>query len=243
MHPLYTFEGIDPAAFDLWAWFNLVGAAGCVCWVVAYVLIIRRSHLDRANGLPMIAVALNFSWELLASFFFPNPVALWHAFDRVWLAVDVIIVYQTLRFGPPFQRIPAIRRHFPVVFGIVFALGFLGQFTFVADYPDRLGLVVAFMINLVMSVMFVFMLLDRHDDPKGISVGGAWFKMLGTLGTSIECHFVVRMIDPELGGLRFLTFLCATIFAFDCLYIYLATRAVRAARSGDSTSSSATPSS
>lgn len=224
MHPLYTFDGIDPRAFDLLAWFNLVGAAGCICWVVAYVLIVRRSHLDRANGLPMVAVALNFSWEILASFVFPNPVALWHTFDRVWLAVDVVIVWQTLRYGAAFQRIPEIRRHFTVVFFVVFALGLVGQYTFVADYPDRLGLVVAFMINLVMSILFVIMYFDRRDDRRGISVGGAWFKMLGTLGTSIECHVVVRLADPELHGLGFLTFLCVTIFAVDCLYIWLVSR-------------------
>ena len=223
MHPLYDFDGIDPAAFDIFAWFNLVGAAGCVCWIVAYVLIVRRAFIDRAPGLPLIAIALNFSWEILASFFFPNPVALWHAFDRIWLAVDIVIVYQLLRYGRPFQRIPELRRYFYPLFVGVFALGFIGQYTFVADYPDRLGLVVAFMINLIMSVAFIFMYFDRRDDPRGISVGGAWFKMLGTLGTSIECHVVVRMIDPELGGLAFLTFLSASIFVFDCIYIYLVT--------------------
>ena len=181
MHPLYDFSGADPAAFDPWTWFNLIGAAGCICWVVAYLLIIRRSHRDRANGLPMIAVGLNVSWELLASFWFPNPVALWHAFDRVWLAVDVVIVTQLLLYGRAFQRIPEIRTHFYPVFAAIVIAGFIGQYTFVADYPDRLGLVVAFIINLVMSIMFVFMLFDRRDDRRGISVGGAWFKMFGTL--------------------------------------------------------------
>jgi hypothetical protein len=172
----------------------------------------------------MIAIALNFSWELLASFFFPNPVALWHAFDRIWLLVDAVIVVQLLRFGQPFQRIPEFRNHFYLVCTLVFAMGFVGQYTFVADYPDRLGLVIAFLINLVMSVMFVIMYFDRRPGLRGISKAGAWFKMLGTLGTSIECHWVVRMVDPELGGLGFLTFLCASIFAFDCFYIWLVMR-------------------
>lgn len=224
MHPIYDFTGADPQAFDLWAWFNIFGAAGCLCWVVAYVLIVRRSHLDRAPGLPMIAIGLNVSWELLASFFFPNPVALWHAFDRIWLFVDFIIVYQLLRYGRPLQTIPEIQRWFYWVFAAIVVLGFVGQYLFVADYLDRLGLVVAFLINLVMSIAFIFLYFARRDDRRGISVGAAWFKMLGTLGTSIECHFVVRMIDPELRGLGFLTFLSATIFAVDMLYIALVSR-------------------
>ncbi|MBC8067932.1 MAG: hypothetical protein IAG13_06315 [Deltaproteobacteria bacterium] len=247
MHPLYPHSwptgwgpGIDPHAFDIWAWFNVVGMAGCICWVVAYVAMIRTAQRDHANALPMIAIALNFSWELLASFVFPNPVALWHAFDRIWLLVDVVIVVQLLRWGRPWQRIPEIRAHFYPVVAVVFTLGLVGQYTFVADYPDRLGLVIAFLINLVMSVMFVIMYLDRRPQLRGISRAGAWFKMLGTLGTSIECHWVVRMIDPELGGLGFLTFLCVSIFAFDCLYIWLVMRGPALGRL-DSTAASAVP--
>ena len=224
MHPIYGLSGADPRAFDPWTWFNMVGMFGCACWVIAYVAMVRIAQRDRANALPMIAIALNFSWELLASFFFPNPVWLWHAFDRVWLLVDVVIVTQLLRFGAPWQRIPEFRQHFYLVCTIVFALGFVGQYTFVADYPDRLGLVVAFLINLIMSIAFVLMYFDRRPELKGISKAGAWFKMLGTLGTSIECHWVVRMIDPELGGVGFLTFLCVSIFLFDCLYIWLVSR-------------------
>lgn len=224
MHPIYDFAGADPAAFELSAWFNLIGAAGCICWVIAYVLIVRKSYLDKANGLPMVAVGLNFSWELLASFFFPNPVKLWHAFDRIWLGVDVIIVSQLLLYGRAFQRIPEIRQGFYWIFAVVVFAGFVGQYTFVVDYSDRLGLVIAFLINLVMSILFVFMYFDRRDDRRGISVGGAWFKMLGTLGTSIECHVVVRMIDPEMKGVGFVTFLSAMIFVVDCLYIWLVSR-------------------
>jgi len=228
VHPNYAgswaFDGADPAAFDIWSWFNLVGMAGCICWVIAYALIVRTSYRDKANGLPMVAVALNFSWELLASFWFPNPVALWHAFDRIWLAVDVVIVVQTLLYGKAFQRIPEIRERFYLIFALAVIAGFIGQYTFVADYPDRLGLVIAFGINLVMSILFVLMFLDRQGDRRGISKGGAVFKMLGTLGTSIECHWVVYMIDTELGGIGFLTFLCVSIFLVDCLYIALVWR-------------------
>lgn len=223
MHPLYSLDGIDPRAFDLTAWFNLVGALGCIFWIVAYAYAIRTAKRDRANAIPLVAVALNFSWELLASFAFPNPVRLWHAFDRIWLVVDVVIVIQTLRYGPGATRITALARHFAAAFAAIFVLGLVGQFTFVADYPDRLGLVAAFVINLIMSIAFVRMYFDRPDG-RGISRGVAWFKMLGTAGTSIECHVVVRLVDPELGGLGFLTFVTVSIFVIDCFYVWLVSR-------------------
>jgi hypothetical protein len=77
-------------------------------------------------------------------------------------------------------------------------------------------------VNLIMSVLFVFFYFARREEGgRGISKAGAVCKMLGTLGTSIECHYVVRLIDPELPSLAFLNFLCLSIFCFDCLYIYL----------------------
>lgn len=231
MRALYP-PDLHSAALDPTTWYNLIGAAGCICWIVAYVLIVRRCFRDRAYGLPIIAICLNFSWEFLASFVFPNPVALWHFFDRAWLVIDVIILYQLLRFGPALQHIPEVRRWFyPIVIATIVAGG-LGQYTFAVDYRDRLGLIAAFIINLVMSVTFIQLYFERRPGMRGISRGAAWFKMLGTLGTSIECHYVVFFIDPGLPDLYFLTFLSVTIFIVDVLYIALVSREEsRAARS------------
>lgn len=225
MRATYNFScDAVPEACNLLAPFNLVGAAGCAFWVLAYVFIIRQSFRDRTYGLPLVAICTNFAWELLASFVFPNPVWLWHTFDRAWLVIDVIIVYQLLRWGRDEQRIDDIRQWFyPIVAGTL-ALAIIGQYTFVLAYYDRLGLVVAFGVNLLMSALFIFFYFDRRTHRRGISKAAAWFKMLGTAGTSIECHHVVPLIDPELPSLAFLTYLSVSIFLLDCLYIYLVSR-------------------
>lgn len=220
MHPIYSLDPSNPA-FNPLTWYNVIGAAGCVFWVLAYLFILKRCFTDQTYGLPLVAICLNFGWELLASFVLPNPVALWHFFDRAWLVIDVVLVYQLLRFGKKEQTIPELARYFPWVVIVTFALGVWGQYTFVESYTDRLGLVGAFGVNLIMSVMFVFFYFARRESGRGLSVPGAVCKMLGTLGTSIECHYVVKSIDPEMPSLAFLTFLCVTIFLFDCLYIAL----------------------
>ncbi|HEY3499829.1 MAG TPA: hypothetical protein VGK73_34295 [Polyangiaceae bacterium] len=220
MHPIYSVDPTNPA-FNPLTWYNLIGAAGCVFWVLAYLFILKRCFADKSYGLPLVAICLNFGWELLASFVFPNPVALWHLFDRAWLAIDVLLVYQLWRWGRAEQTIPEIARYFHAVVVVTFALGVWGQYAFVDSYRDRLGLVGAFGVNLIMSILFVFFYFARRESGRGLSRAGAVFKMLGTLGTSIECHWVVGSIDPELQTLAFLTFLCVTIFLFDCLYIYL----------------------
>src|SRR5437899_5548478 len=149
MHAVYG-SGVDARAYDLTAWFNIVGALGCLFWVAAYVAILKKCFDDKAYGLPVLAICLNFGWEILASFVIPNPVSLWRFFDRAWLGIDVLLVAQLLTWGRGFQSIPEIRRRFvPVVVG-TFVLGVVGQATFVDVYRDKLGLLAAVMINLVM---------------------------------------------------------------------------------------------
>jgi hypothetical protein len=75
--------------------------------------------------------------------------------------------------------------------------------------------------------MIPFFLDRRRQGGRGLSVGAAWCKMLGTLCTSIECHYVIAMGEPWLPSLSFLTFVCASIFATDILYVYLVTKDAR----------------
>lgn len=220
MHPLYQLDPDNPALNPL-TWYNLVGAVGCVLWGVAYVLIIKQCFKERSYGLPLLAICMNFAWELMASFVFPNPVPLWHFFDRAWLLLDIPIVFQLWRWGAKEERIGEIRKHFHAVLVLTFLLCAVGLYTFVDTYRDRLGLMASFCINLTMSVLFLFLYFDRRPSMRGISKGAAICKGLGTAFTSIECHCVVRMIDPELKDMAFLTFLSSTIFAADCLYVYL----------------------
>src|SRR5688572_21653965 len=130
MHPIYSVDPSNPA-FNPLTWYNLIGAGGCIFWVLAYLFILKRCFRDRSYGLPLVAICLNFGWEILASFVFPNPVMLWHLFDRVWLFVDVLLVYQLLRWGRAEQLIPELARYFPGVVLATFALGVWGQYAFV----------------------------------------------------------------------------------------------------------------
>jgi hypothetical protein len=211
---------VDPALLSFWHWANVIGNAGCACWILSYVLSVRRAHLDRAPGLPALAVCLNFSWEFLYALVLPNPVALWRFFGTAWLLLDVVILVQLLRFGPTYQTTPWIARHFRSIVATGIVLGGIGQWAYIVTYQDALGLVMAFGINLAMSIAFVNLALTRPEQ-RGLSIPAAWLKMLGTLGTSIMCHVLVPAFNPHLSRFAFLTFLCAGIFAFDVLYLAL----------------------
>jgi len=210
--------GYDPAT-----WFNIVGAVGCVFWIVAYLLIYSKARRDRTYGLPLLAICLNFSWECLAVFVWPNPVPLWRWFDRLWLGFDLLLVWQLLESGRREATVPEVRRFFFPMLALLTAGALALEHTFVMTYFDRLGLVAAFFINLVMSALFIPFFFARRADRRGLSLPAAWFKMLGTLGTAVECHFVVRYIDPELPTLAFLNALCVGIFLLDGIYVALLT--------------------
>jgi hypothetical protein len=74
-----------------------------------------------------------------------------------------------------------------------------------------------------MSALFIPFFFARRSNQRGLSLPAAWCKMLGTLGTAIECHVVVRLIDPELPTRAFLSFLCVSILVLDGIYIALLT--------------------
>ncbi|QSQ24061.1 hypothetical protein JY651_03520 [Pyxidicoccus parkwayensis] len=229
LNALFPENYVPGGPYDPLAWFNIVGEVGCVFWVLAYGFIIRQCFRDKSYGLPLVAICMNLAWEFLASWVFPTPVPLWHLFDRVWFFVDLVIVYQLLRYGRGLQTIPEVKRHFFTVVAGTTVLAGIGLYTFFVQYHDLLGLVGAFMINLVMSVSFVFFYFSRRQQGGvGLSWPAALCKLLGTLGTSVECHHVIGMTQPWLGGLSFLHFLCVSIFLFDVLYLALVWKEARA---------------
>lgn len=226
MPEIYRFHPEALPAFDLLAWFNLIGAAGCAFWIATYLFVIRAGQRDQACGMPTVAVILNFSWELMAVALLPkNPVPLWHWFNVGWLGLDCVILWQLLRYGPRFQGVPELKRHFRLLVAGGLLLALSGQYAFAATVEDRLGILAAFSINLVMSIAFIALFFARRERREGLSLGAALCKLLGTVGTNIECHVVCSYIDPQLPRLWFLTWIGIAIFLFDATYVVLLWRA------------------
>lgn len=208
----------------------LIGVLGCALWTVAYYLLVRKGLRDRIHTLPMLAICLNFTWEAMAVFVLPNPSLIWTVLEWSWLAIDVALLGLLLVFGARHQRIPEIRQHFVATVGLLLLACFVGQLTFVLTFGDLLGFIVAFVINLIMSVLFVFMYFERRDDLLGLSYGAAWLKMVGTLCTCVQCAVLLPILRPDIPSWGFLYFLYVAIFAFDALYVFLLGRRRRQLR-------------
>jgi hypothetical protein len=181
-----------------------------IFWTLVYLLIIRRGWLDKTFGMPVAALCANLSWEFIFGFLHPhNPPQVY--VDRVWFAFDLVIVLQTIVYGRAAFGPGSIAKYFYPALSLTLALSFAAVLAITYEFQDFQGKYAAFSQNLMMSVLFVFMLLNRGD-LKGQSLYIALFKMLGTLLPSILFHL-------RFPASPFLNFLYVATFIFDWIYI------------------------
>lgn len=220
-------EGLNPEALLL---------IGNAFWVLAYMATIVMGFRDRAYGIPLLAICLNITWE--AFFFFNCPMVppcgptligdcVCPSLDwpsriiiDLWAVLDATILYQLLRYGRPLQLIPEVRRYFyPLVAGLLL-FGFAWHYSFISFFADVGGIEDAWVINLIMSGMFILMLFLR---PKleGLSLAAAVLKMLGSALNAVGLLLTMPYPFGHHQNYNFLYFLFASVFCLDLVYVWL----------------------
>ena len=202
---------------------GLVGIGGLL-WMAAYVIIIYRGFKDRSCGMPLIALAVNFSWEVMWGFIIPDKPPM-DTINKVWALIDVLIVVQYLMYGrrtwprslPSFTFAPSVILVFVLGFGFVY----LGSYEF-ADWEIGGGYV-AYLDNLMMSALFVHWAVSRKD----VDGQSMWVAVAKAVGTGAISLGQFRVDEFVLGGSPFLTFLFAACFVLDLIYIVLLYRRMR----------------
>ncbi len=183
-----------------------------IFWTLVYILIIKRGFQDKTYGMPLAALAANVSWEFIYSFILPHtPPQLY--VDYVWLTFDIVIVIQTLIFGKKALKdiLPGNWFYMVFILSLITAFGTVLLMSYEFQNPD--GRYAAFGQNLMMSILFVTMLLQRKN-VDGQSLYIAIFKMVGTLLPAI----LTFLLCPQSKLLHFLSIM---IFIFDCIYIVM----------------------
>jgi len=199
---------------------TVLGIIADVLWMLAYIFTIRAGFLDHSYGVPLVAVCLNFTWEFIFSLIIRPESKLRMVLTLLWLAIDSVILYQLFRWGAC-DQVPQIQAHFVAVVVGTLMLAAIGHLTFNYTYKEHGGQEGAFIINLVMSILFVFLFFDRPG-LHGLSYAAAWLKMIGTLILSLG-NFSLMYKQPK--KYCFFFFLFAAIFLFDVIYVYLMTQA------------------
>jgi len=205
---------------------EIVAVPGGLLWLACYVLILRRAWLDKAPGMPLVALASNICWELLFGFVKPDAPPM-DTINQVWCLVDGALLYQLLRYGgPEFGRSWPRKLFLPVV-GLTLVLAWGLVYGSYLEFHDLDGRYTAWGGNLLMSALFVQLVLQRRS-VAGQSVWIALSKLLGTL-----CFDVAQAVKTpswplhgDLGPLMMVLYVgCA---ALDLLYLGLLVRQCRA---------------
>ncbi|MBD2863544.1 transmembrane-type terpene cyclase [Paenibacillus oceani] len=188
----------------------LIGSG--VCWTAAYLFIIYRGYRNRTCGVPFAALCGNLGWEFLFSFVYPHPpVQL--IFNWIWLALDLIIMLQYIRYARPqsdlFGRLkPALSY---TAIGLSLGAAFILVWAVTVEFHDFEGKYAAFGLNFLMSVLFLTMLSSQGK--RGQSVSIAAMKWIGTALASL-LFFSLYPQSVLLGVLY------VFIFALDAVYFF-----------------------
>lgn len=211
---------------------------GTAFWLVLYVLAIVAGFRERSYVVPLVAIAANFSWELIAAVYRVAPVRLWHIGDVLWLGLDAGIVWTLLRYGRAQQPIPEIRRGFYAVVAGTFVFALVAQLALEQALSDDWGFLDAYMISVMMSVLFYFLYFARRVS-SGISYAIAWCKLLGNGLTSAGFVFLYPLLQGPQTSRLLLYALCVANFSLDAGYVVLLSAVRRDSAAASSRAASA----
>jgi hypothetical protein len=157
-----------------------------LAWTVVYAEAIRLGFRDRTYAIPVAAVALNFTWEVVhASHSVATGITAQGVFNIVWGLADVLIVYTFLRFGRAELPSWVTRRLFIGWALILGVTSFAVQLLFVVEFGwDDAARYAAFLQNLLMSGLFIAMFVVRGGS-RGQSLVIAVAKWIGTLAPTV----------------------------------------------------------
>jgi len=192
-----------------------------ICWSIVYVDSIRIGIKDKSFAIPYWALVLNFAWELLQTVLGYKELGLQTQtiVNTCWVVLDVGILYTYFKYG--YKDFPAAlsKKWFYIwsIFGLF--VSFVLQYYFIQQFGlIQGGSYSAFIQNLVMSILFIGMLMNRRSS-KGQTMIIAVMKWIGTLAPTIL--FGIIGIEKNVRPNQLVLVLGILIFIFDVLYIFL----------------------
>ena len=203
---------------------NILVIISGIAWTIVYIELIRKGFKDKACGMPLFALTLNFAWEVLyaldglfisKSFILAQTIA-----NVVWAFFDIFILVTWFMYGKKYMSKNA-KKYFISYTILALIVGFVMQIAFYVSCNTKeiASIYSAYAQNVAMSIMFVITLF-RRGNTKGVSLIAAISKCIGTLTPTI--YGAIFALKLGLNNYIILTgILC---FVFDLIYIYFLTR-------------------
>lgn len=196
-----------------------------IAWTVVYIDCIRIGFRHKTYAIPFWALSLNMGWEIWHGIFDFQQLGpqLQVVINAIWGLFDIVILYTFFKYG---------KRYFPTmlnakwfyVWGISgLAISFIVQYAFILEFGTIMGGgYAAFLQNLLMSVLFVAMFVQRNGS-EGQSLTIAVSKCIGTLAPTVLFGIIG---SNSMGGPNFLMLVTGIIiFLLDMVYISILFRA------------------
>jgi len=162
-------------------WQIIMFVIGALLWVIVYVDTIRDIFKKQTLNIPFGAVITNYGWEISAAIFVvPNMgkalvIGYW-----AWMVLDTVIFYNTIKLAHKQCRVDFFKKHLtPLLLILCLAISMSTQLTFIQEYDIPMAPVSANIINLYMSIAFVYMVFIPNFEGNSLVTG--WAKFLGTL--------------------------------------------------------------
>jgi len=199
-----------------------------ICWSVVYVDSIRVGFKHKTFAMPFWALALNIAWEFLHTVlnFGADSFSVQTVVNGIWFFLDVFIVISFFKFG--YQFFPKnIQKKWFYIWSIVgLVVSFLLQYLFIVEFGKGKGASYsAFLQNLLMSVLFIVMLVQRGSS-NGQTLTIAICKCIGTIAPTILFGVVGHEIFGEANSFILAVGIVTAIV--DVSYIWLLAKTLKA---------------
>jgi hypothetical protein len=182
-----------------------------ISWTIVYISAIRIGFKDKTYAIPVLALALNFAWELIYGLggVIIDPKSLQSWINLTWGFADAVIVYNYFVFGKSEFPPSLTRRIFFAGSVLIFVVAFAVQAAFIVQFKDEAPIYAAFLQNTLMSGLFLGMFVAR-EGMRGQSLTIAVSKCIGTLAATIV--FSVITFTPLVLIVGIVCFVLDTIY-------------------------------
>jgi len=204
---------------------NLSSLVLTLCWIFAYVLMIRRGFLDKSYGMPVIALCLNVSWEFCFTFLTQIEM-MYRVANGLFLAFDLGVLYTCYRFGRDDFKWPILKGRFFSFLTVSLGLSLVGVYLFVTAFDDTYGGLFASINTPLYSALLVAMLL-RRNSVKGQSIYIGLAILVGDAGGYLPTLFAQQQGQVDVPTLWISTYYAYTLLlnaAYVAIYWYIAKR-------------------
>lgn len=217
-----------PAGIEL----NWALVVGSLLWTVTYLLIVRAGFKHKTYGIPMVALALNITWEFIFAAdcpgmptsggvsICPSTNAMGKFISYSWFFIDLLLLYTLLRWGRKEQGDTFTRKYFYAIVPGLLVLALAWHYGFLTFYGDVGGMEDAWVIDLIMGFLFVHMAIYRKS-TEGLPISAAWTKFGGNALTAVGLLMNDPFPFPGHDTYLFMYYLFAAVFVVDVLYIWM----------------------